>query len=133
MMTRWIRCTLVGQMSRTGEHIVIKPSGDAARCRTVFRVPVEDRWDAEAVLSIRATPRRPTPSSDDGEIRALLFEEDGVETERRNLRREIVEQRAAAHRDPEFGAGLPRPEMNNRLDPPDSRRFRITDRVLLKY
>ena len=82
LMTRSIRCILVGQMSRTGEHIVIKPSGDAARCRAVFRVPLEDRWDAEAVLSIRATPRRPTPSSDDGEIRAPVVEEDGVDTER---------------------------------------------------
>ena len=40
---RSIKCVLVGQLSRTGEHIVAKPHGDAARCRAVFRVPLEDR------------------------------------------------------------------------------------------
>ena len=86
---------------------VIKPNGDDARGRTVFRVPLEDRWDAEAVLSIRATPQRPTPSSDEGVIRTRHIEEDDVQSERSNLRREIVEQRVAAHQDPESGAGLP--------------------------
>ena len=61
LMPRSIRCVLVGQMLGTGEHVVIKPNGDAARCRTVFGVPPDDRWDAESVLSIRATPRKPTP------------------------------------------------------------------------
>ena len=51
----------------------------------------------------------------------------------RDVRKEIIEQRVAAHRDPESGAGLPRPEASSRLEHPDSRRFRITDRVLLKY
>ena len=43
LVTRALKCVLVGQVYRTGEHIVLKPNGDAARCRTVFRVPLEDR------------------------------------------------------------------------------------------
>ena len=53
----------VGQVARTGEHIVIKPSGDAVRCRTIKRVPEEHRWVAEKVLLVEATPRIPSPSS----------------------------------------------------------------------
>ena len=86
-MPRLIRCVLVGQVSRTGEHIVIKPNGDAARCRTVFRVPLADRWDAEAVLAICATPRRPTPSSSGGVIRTPVIGEDAEPKEPRDMRR----------------------------------------------
>ena len=51
----------VGQVARTGENIVIKESGDAVRCRTIRRVPIEHRWKAERVLLVRATPRLPSP------------------------------------------------------------------------
>ena len=91
LMPRSIRCILVGQMLRTGEHVVIKPNGDAARCRTVFRVPLEDRWDAEEIVNIRATPRSPTPSSGEGEIRAPLAEEASDDADRRKRRREVLE------------------------------------------
>ncbi len=57
----------VGQSARSGEHIVVQPGGDAFRCRTVRRVPVEDRWNRDKVLRIEATPRRPTPSRAGGE------------------------------------------------------------------
>jgi len=53
----------VGQVARTAEHIVIKPSGDAVRCRTIRRLPTEHRWQPERVLTIRATPRLPSPST----------------------------------------------------------------------
>ena len=94
------------------------------------RLP-EDRWDAEAALGIRATPRNPTPSSDDGEIHAFLVVEDGVEADRRKTRQEVVEERAA--QDLDSGAGLPRPDTSDPLEPGRPRRFMITDRVLLKY
>ena len=117
-------------MPRTGEHVVIKPNGDAARCRTVFRVPLEDRWDAEEILNIRATPRSPTPSSGEGEIRAPLAEDASDDADRRKGRREVLEEQVAQDRDP--GASTAMPE-ERRQEAPDSRRFRITDRVLLKY
>ena len=59
---RSVEATWVGQMGRTGEHIVVGPSGNAMRCRTIRRVAAEDRWQAEAILQIEATPRRPGPS-----------------------------------------------------------------------
>ena len=45
-MTRSLAGTWVGQMARTGEHIVILENGDAMRSRTLKRVPIEERWDA---------------------------------------------------------------------------------------
>ena len=118
LVTRAIRCVLVGQASRTGEHIVVKPNGDASRCRTVFRVPLGDRWDAEAVLGVRATPRKPipskmTPSTGEELIRAPLIGEDVEVKEPRELRKKILERRVAENRDGESGAGLPRPETGN--------------------
>ena len=59
--------TWVGIFLRTGEHIVVLPSGEAIRVRTIHRVPEEDRWDSEAVTAIRALPRRPVPQRDDAD------------------------------------------------------------------
>ena len=57
----------VGQVPRTGEHIIVKQNGDAVRCRTVKRVPKEDRWHPSNIMLIKATPRCPAPSSKDPE------------------------------------------------------------------
>ncbi len=62
---RAIPAVWVGQVGRTGEHIVIKENGDAVRCRTVKRNAPEDRWLAEKVMLIKATPRCPAPSAKD--------------------------------------------------------------------
>ena len=135
-MTRAIKCVLVGQVSRTGEHIVVKPNGDAARCRTVFRVPMKDRWNAEAVLCVRATPRKPTPSkssTDEEVIRAPIIGEDSETKDPRDLRKEILERRVDANREAESGAGLPRPKVSGKYDYADVRMFRITEAMLLKY
>ena len=64
---RSIAATWVGQVGRTGEHIVIKKDGQAVRCRTIRRVPVEHRWSAERVRGVIAVPRRPSPNSTDPE------------------------------------------------------------------
>ena len=61
LAARSIYGTWVGQVARSGEHIVIKSSGDAVRCRTVRRIPKEKRWNAENVLTVEATPRCPAP------------------------------------------------------------------------
>ena len=96
-------------------------------------MPLEDRWDAEAVLAIRATLRRPTPSTNDGVIRALVLGEDAEPKEPRDMRSEVFERRLAAQRDADSGAGLPRPEANDRNEYADARRFRITEAMVLKY
>ena len=101
-------------------------------------MPLEDRWDAEAVLGVRATPRKPTPSKPspstaEDVIRAPLIGEDPEVKDPRELRKEILERRGAANRDGESGAGQPRPETSNEFDYADVRRFRITEAMLLKY
>ena len=88
---RAILAIWVGQVARTGEHIVVKANGDAVRCRTVKRVPVGDRWQVERALLIRATPRCPAPSSKDPEklVTKLADEEAKVinnETERPEIK-----------------------------------------------
>ena len=66
----WLRCvkgTWVGIFPRTGEHIIVLPSGEAIRVRTVHRLPAEDRWDPTEVAASRALPRRPVPQRSDAE------------------------------------------------------------------
>ena len=47
---------------KSGEHMVVLAEGGAAvRVRTVKRKPQEDRWDSQAIESIKATPRCPNP------------------------------------------------------------------------
>ncbi len=113
----------VGQMARSGEHIVIKPSGDAVRCRTIKRVPIQHRWNAERVLLTRATPRIPSPSSAHPEaISSKLVDEEAKE-EKKAVERVEVPRPAGDHaelaeaRQREFGF----------------REFRINDRILEKY
>ncbi len=59
---RCVEAIWVGQVARTGEHIVVLDNGDAVRCRTIKRVLVERRWDPERALLIKATPRCPAPT-----------------------------------------------------------------------
>ena len=53
---RWIGGTWVDSDDRTHEHLLILNSGQAARVRSVRTVPASERWNAEAVLAIKATP-----------------------------------------------------------------------------
>ena len=57
----------MGNFHCTGEHILVLPSGDAIRFRTIHRVPEQDRWNSAAVTAIRALPRRPLPQRDDAD------------------------------------------------------------------
>ena len=120
---RSIRAVWVGVVHRTGEHIVIKVNGDAVRCRTIKRVPEEERWDIDAVMNIKGTPRRPTPSSAGSpEVLAsrLADEEAGVE-------HVIRPPRAQGPR--ESGVG----QAEARSQEIDIRDLRITDAILEKY
>ena len=122
---RSVRAVWVGQVSRTGEHIVIGPTGDAARCRTVFRVPEPERWDKELVLAINGTPRTPGPTRKyPDKLEAKLVDEDGLGPPRGSKPTASQAERA--------NVTVPEPEVRGpRLFEP--RRFRITDRLMKKY
>ena len=65
LAARSVKGTWVALFPCTGEHIIVLPSGEAIRVRTIHRVPEEDRWDSAAVTAVRALPRRPVPQRGD--------------------------------------------------------------------
>ena len=76
---RCVKGTWVGIFPRTGEHIIVLPSGEAIRVRTIHRFPAEDRWDSTAVDAVRALPRRPVPQRSDAEPSARTAARDQAE------------------------------------------------------
>ena len=67
LATRSLPGVWPGVYPRAGEHIVALESGEAIRVRTVHRLPEPDRWSVDAVLAVRALPRRPIPNAADKE------------------------------------------------------------------
>ena len=62
LKSRWAHGTYVGMASRSNESIVVlAEGGPAIKVRTVKRKPLQDRWNAEEILKICATPRKPNP------------------------------------------------------------------------
>ena len=47
--------------------MVLEEGGQAIRCRTIKRRPASDRWIAQRIVEIKATPRRPNPKDPDEE------------------------------------------------------------------
>ncbi len=124
--------TWVGQIGRTGEHIVIKQSGDAIRCRTIRRVPIQDRWNADMVKSIAATPRVPVPSKpEDEDIGNIVVDEEAKldPTKRQNARKKEPSAEPAGP----SGADLELPDVRRAERDIDIRKLRITGRVLSQY
>ena len=120
-----VEAVYVGQVARTGEHIVAQPGGDAFRCRTVRRVPLADRWSLEKVLGVIATPRKPAPTRHRAEgLEPRLADENA-----RRLPRGPREPKASGPDNPSSGASLEHPEAR----PVDIRDFRITDRILEEF
>ncbi len=115
----------VGQVARTGEHVVAQPGGDAFRCRTVRRVPIEDRWELAKVMDIKATPRKPNPSR----ARQDALEPRMADENAGRAPRGPREPRARVPDGPGSGAALEHPEARES----DIRDFRITDRILEKF
>ena len=131
LAARSLRAVWVGQVGRTGEHIVIKPNSG----RTVRRVPIEDRWSAEDILNVKATPRHPTQSlRDKSELQAKLVDEEAnVEHRARTDRsRDIAERRRNAAVDEDSGANLRQPQIQEPREE-GVRRFKITESLLDKY
>ncbi len=132
LKARSVRGVLVGQVSRTGEHIVVVASGDAVRCRTIFRVPEGERWDKDLVLAIQATPRTPAPSRKQPDRLDAPLVDDRARAQRQLPRREARQHQQDDGRREDSGAALRQPEVRGpqMFEP---RHFRITDRILAKY
>ena len=129
LLARSVRAVCVGQVSRTGEHIVIVPSGDAVRCRTIFRVPEDERWNKDLIFAIQGTPRTPAPSRKDPErLEAQLLDDNDKEAKPREQREPRQGGEAREH----SGAALQQPEVRGPRDF-EPRRFRINNRLIQKY
>ena len=101
---RWLKGTWVGWDERTGEHVVVLHTGQAVRIRSVRPVPESERWSAEAVRAMRATPHAPNPKDID--------------------RRDPLPARDAKRKDDAArGQDLPEPEVRDG----EHRDFRITE------
>ena len=92
------------------------------------------------MLSVKGTPRRPTPSQADQSsiLQAPIAGEEarpeGAEDEAaQNRRREVIERRLEAAQDAESGAAIPQAEAREEPATENYRRFRITEALLLKY
>ena len=74
--------TWSGVSAMTGEHMAILPNGGPLlRVRTVKRWPVEERWCAEAIAEIGATPRKPEPDKREGLLPRRINKEDVLSEE----------------------------------------------------
>ncbi len=125
LQERSIEGIFVGVIARTGENIIIDKHGDALRCRTIRRVPAEDQWNREMIMSIKGTPRVPAPSRKRPEaIEARLVDE---------AAEEAPGEARAPRRARELTESERLPETRVRDADIDMRRFRIGDRLLDKY
>ena len=124
----------VGQMSRTGEHVVIKPNGDAVKCRTIKRCPLEDRWNADRIRSIQGIPRKPTPSQRCPELAEVLGARlaDDEAQEGGQIERHAARQPGGAA-DPEAPSGVELQQPQPRERDADIREMRITDAILEQF
>jgi hypothetical protein len=128
---RSIRGVWVGQISRTGEHIIIKDDGDTVRCRTINRVPEEDRWNADLVMAIKGVPRRPAPLMKRSDaIQSRLVDEEADKQHAQPQRRQPDGPGDEIPKASGAGLGQAQPRAPREID---IRRFRITDKILEKY
>ena len=106
----------VGVYPRTGEHLICKADGEVIRVRTVHRVVVEDRWRADLVLNVKATPRQPNPNNEKtADISGKLN----------------VDEEAKA--DGAADGAVPQDEREVAADHSGPRELRINERLLEKY
>ena len=110
LASRSLPSVWLGVYPRTGEHIVALESGEAIRVRTVHRLPEADRWSADAMLAVRALPRKPHPKSADNETAPRMNteygEEDGDRADGADLGAAAVEDRFGGLRNAAHGLTL---------------------------
>ena len=121
----------VGQSSRTGEHIVVLPNGDAMRCRTVRRVPIEKRWNVDMIRAIQGTPRVPAPSRTKSDRIDRRLADDAVAEAALPRPATVGSDKPMDGDEDQSGAALHHPEHRHREV--DIREVRITDQILETY
>ena len=133
MAWRCMECIWVGQIPRSGEHIVVKANGDAFKCRTIRRLPQEYRWNVEKILQIAGTPRNPAPSSKEPETLESHVVDDGEANAGRQQHAERRDEEADVQRQsrPDSGAEIEIPA--GRDSDRACRELRITNKLLNKY
>ena len=62
---RWASGVWLGKRWKSIEHLV-HTNGEVIKCRAVSRKPLEERWSADAIESIVATPWNHRPSANEG-------------------------------------------------------------------
>ena len=122
MATRWIRGTWVGMTDRSHESILITRQGKAVRVRTIKRTPIEERWSAEEIKKIVATPRNPVPGEKVEEPEARHAGEQAQEAPEEAGAEEAPKQERDEPR-------LPRPMMREG----EAKEMRITKRMLEQF
>ena len=114
LAARCVEATWTGFETRSNEHFVIlKDGGPAIKVRTVKPRAEGDRWSADAIFKIMATPDAPNPWTEDQ-----------------------TEARAERHtKGLDFGVrgGQDLPEVHAEREPELVRQFRISDDLLEKH
>ena len=65
---------------RTGEHrVALLRGGPVIRVRTVTRVPDSEKWKADEIASLRATPKKPNPLNEEQTEPKTLRETKGID------------------------------------------------------
>ena len=117
LVARSVEGIYVGLYPRTGEHLISRLDGEVIRVRTVTRMVVQDRWNPDKVLGIRAMPRMPNPNiAKDADIEGKLNTENADD--------------ALGHK---AGDAVPQETPELAPDHTGPRELRITDRILEKY
>ena len=71
----WMEGVYLGMREESTEHIIHTSEG-IVRARSIRRVPIEDRWNAEGILAIAATPWNTRPSKEEKEDAAPTREKE---------------------------------------------------------
>ena len=106
--------TWVGYAGRSAEHLVVlQEGGPAIKVRTVRPRPTSERWSAEAIKQVVATPDAPNPKDPNQTVTKSERETKGLD----------------------FGAkgGQDLPKQRVQMQPDLKREFRITERLLTEY
>ena len=104
----------LGMDGRTGEHrVALKDGGPVIRVRTIIRVPDSEKWSAEHIAKVVATPRQPNPRDKEQKDTKNMRDTKGIDL---------------------GGDGSLLPETpTQEQEDPKARDFRITPEILLKF
>ena len=103
LRSRWVEAVWVGSTRHSKEHIVVLEgsNGAAIKVRTVKRRVESDRWNADCIKAIVATPRCPNPK-DEAQNRPMPIQDTmnlGEDLKFENLPKTAVEEGVIGKRD----------------------------------